>query len=476
MIKNKFKYYNFLGLVLLSFVFTSCEREISDAAVPAIFPTTAEVYTDNPVGLTDDFFESFDPALGANTEAFGTDESEAYLGESSIRLDIPAPNDPNGGFIGGIFRDRGEGRNLTNYDALTFWIKASRTATFDQIGFGADFEEGKFITTRSNIPLATDWRKVIVPIPEPSKLTQEKGLFLFATGTQSTDGVGFTVWIDEIKYEQLGTVAQPRPRIFGGQDQTALSNVGTDVTVTGISQTFSTTQGDITVDAAPSYFEFMSSNQDIAIVSEQGIVTIVGSGDIDPETGEVINNTSTITAKIGGVDAMGSLTVESVDLDIISIFSDVFANVPVDNYNGFYEPFQTTQGGAVVEDGNNVITYTELNFVAIEFYGRDGSDVEPIDATEMEFLHIDLRVNEPVDPADFVRIELNNNFTLPNASAGSIEIDSSQLVQDQFIQFDIPLSNFTGLSARDALGMMLFVTDGTIENLSIDNIYFYATN
>lgn len=171
-------YLKHVGLGLLSsLILISCEREVSDDVLPATFPSTAEVYTDNPVGLTDEFFLSFDPASGANPEAFGTDDNEAYLGSSSIRLDIPAPNDPDGGFIGGIFKDRGEGRDLTSYDALTFWIKASRTATFDQIGYGADFEEGKFLSTRSNIPLATDWKKVIIPITEPSKLTQEKGLF-----------------------------------------------------------------------------------------------------------------------------------------------------------------------------------------------------------------------------------------------------------------------------------------------------------
>ncbi len=473
---HKLKHIQIIGLLLLSLVVTtSCEREVSDDVVDATFPNTAEVYTDNPVGLTDDFFESFDPALGANTEAFGTDDTEAYLGSSSIRLDIPAPNDPDGGFIGGIFRDRGQGRDLSGYDALTFWVKASRTATFDQFGFGADFEEGKFIATRSNIPLATDWRKVIIPIPEPSKLTQEKGLFLFSTGTQSTDGVGFTVWIDEIKYENLGTIAQPRPRILGGQDQNAQSNINTNVPVIGLSQTFNTTQGDITVDAAPAYFDFSSSNSIVADVNEEGNVSVNGP-EIDSETGEVLAETATITASIGDVEAEGSLTIEVVDLDIISIFSDVFANVPVDNYNGFYEPFQTTLGGSVTEDGNNVITYTDLNFVAIEFYGRDGSDVEPVDATNMEFLHIDFRVNEPVQSNDYITIELNNNFTLSNQVVGTFQVTGSQLTEGQFVPFDIPLSSFNGLTERDAIGMILFVTDGTIENLSIDNIYFYAEN
>jgi hypothetical protein len=479
MIEHKFTYLKFFGLAMLSIMaFTSCEREISDAAVPATFPTTADVYTDNPVGLTDEFFESFDPAFGANTEAFGTDDNEAYLGTSSIRLDIPAPDDPNGGFIGGIFRDRGEGRDLSGYDALTFWIKASRTATFDAIGFGADFDQERFVTTRSNIPLSTDWRKVIIPIPEPSKLTQERGLFSFSTGTQSTNGVGFTVWIDEIRYENLGTVAQPRPRILGGQDQNAQANINTEIPIIGLSQTFSTTQGDITVSAAPAYYEFTSSNDSIAVVNESGIVTVVGSGQENPVTGEIENNTAQITATIGDVQAEGSLTVEAVDLDILSIFSDVYANVPVDNYNGFYNgDGQTTEGGAppVNEDGNNVIVYTQLNFVAIEFYGRDGSNVEPKDLTEFEFFHIDIRVDQPLVGGETFTIELFNNFATANQTSGAITLNASDLQSGNFVSFDIPLDDFPGLSVRDAVGAIIF-SSGGITNVSLDNIYFYAEN
>ena len=114
---------------------TGCERDLSDDAVPAPFPNTADIYTDNPVNLTDEFFISFDPASGANTEAFGTDDDVSYLGTSSIRLDVPADNDPNGTFVGGIFRDRGAGRNLTQYNVLSFWAKASTTATFGPFGF-----------------------------------------------------------------------------------------------------------------------------------------------------------------------------------------------------------------------------------------------------------------------------------------------------------------------------------------------------
>lgn len=464
-----------LGLICVMMI--SCERGFSDDIDLATFPNTPEVFTDAPVGLTDAFFISFDPAGGANTSGFGTDNNEAYEGSTSIRIDVPAPNDPEGGFIGGIFKDRGEGRDLTGYDALTFWAKGSTTATIGLFGFGTDFIENRYAVGLENTQLSTDWKKYTIPIPDASKLVQEKGMFIFSAGTESTNGAGYTFWIDEIRFENLGTLGQPRPAILGGQDQTAQANIDTSVPIIGLTQTFNLANGeDVTVTATAAYFDFITSNPFVASVDEQGLVTVEGPGEPDPNTG-VVDNTSVITATLGGMDASGSLTISSVNIDVISIFSDVFANVPVDNYNGFYlDGFQTTLGGAIQEGTNNIIDYTMLNFVAIEFYGRDGSGVQPVDASDMTHIHIDIRPNETVEASDFFRIEIFNNFTLGNQLAGTYTISGSELTSNDWVGFDIPLSSFSGLTSQDALGAMIFVSDGTIVNISLDNIYFYSEN
>ena len=78
------------ALVLLAVisVMFACERGLSDDVEFASFPTTGDIFTDAPVGLTDEFFVSFDPAGGANTQGFGTDDNVAFEGSSSIRIDV----------------------------------------------------------------------------------------------------------------------------------------------------------------------------------------------------------------------------------------------------------------------------------------------------------------------------------------------------------------------------------------------------
>lgn len=457
----------------IGLLFTSCERDFSDDVEFASFPATPDIFTDVPVGLTDQFFISFDPNDGANAEGFGTDDNVAFEGSSSIRIDVPAPDDPNGGFIGGIFLDRGAGRDLTEFDALTFYVKGSTTATLDEVGFGTDFGPNKFAVTRQNIRLSTDWRKVVVPIPDASRLVQERGMFSFAAGTQSTNGVGFTFWIDELRFEKTGTIAQPRPAIQNGNDISQPGFVNISQQVTGLTQTFNTETGEnVTVNVQPSYFNFSSSNPSVARVDELGQVSVVGLGE------------ASITASIAGVPASGSLNLNVGDTfefaptpparaseDVISVFSEAYDNVPVDYFNGFFTPDgQTTQGGAPPLDfnGDRIINYTELNFVGIGTF----LNVAPINATEMTTFHVDVKVNEEIGSGDFIRLQLLNSVGNGETS-GSITLNASDLVQDEWVSFDIPLTDFTGLSDRSQIGLLFFVSDSTISDIFVDNIYYY---
>ncbi len=466
-----------LGLLFLT---NSCEREISDDAVEATFPTNPEVYIDGPVGLTDEFFESFGPADGANPFGFNTTTTDVFEGTEALKISVPAPDDPDGGFIGGVFRDRGAGRNLTGYDALTFWAKGSTTATVGEVGFGDDFEGSQFRVVRNGIRLSTNWRKYIIPIPDPSVLTQERGLFVFAAGSESTGGFGYDLFIDNIQFENLGTIAQPRAAIFNGVDESRQGFIGSQFQVTGLQQTWNTaTNGDVTVSPAPAYYTFTSSNPSVATVDVNGIVQVIAASPLDTNNDPV---PTVITASINGIEAEGSLSVISqgdfnpapvpdrAPENVISIFSEAYQNVPVDYFNGFFAPFQTTQGGAppLSINGDRVINYTDFNFVGVGTF----LNVPSVDITAMTHFHVDLNVQEMVNLGDFIRVELINDVG-GNETSGTFTIPSSDLVSDDWGSYDIPLSNFNGLGDRDQIGLIIFVSDATVSNVLVDNIYYY---
>ena len=468
---NNIKYLK-TTLLALMIITVSCERELSDDIQIAGFSPEGEIFTDNFIGLGSDFYLPYNDGF-AKLDIFEVDSDVSYVGSASLRIDVPNSTDPDGVYAGAFFRVDGAGRDLTGYDALTFWIKSTGSPTIQRFGFGQS-EYATYQTSINDTQLSTTWRKIIIPIPDPAKLVNEKGMFWLVA--LPDDGDGYSFWLDELKFEKLGSLGQPRPAILGGQDQTAQANVDTSVPLIGLTQTFNLGNGqDVTVETTPAYFDFETSNPFVASVNDLGVVSVDGPGEINPDTG-VLENTAVISATLGGVDAAGSLTIEATDINVISIFSDVFANVPVDNYNGFYAEFQTTLGGAIDEGGNNIIDYTELNFVAIEFYGREGSGIQPIDASGMTHLHIDIRVNENIDASDFINFRLFNNFTGGSESVGDYLVAGSELLSNEWVQFDIPLSSFAGLTATDALGALFTVTDGTIANVSLDNIFFYSEN
>ncbi|MCJ7467899.1 MAG: Ig-like domain-containing protein [Maribacter sp.] len=457
--------------LLLGFIFTvvtSCEREISDNVEFATFPKNAEVFIDGFSGGLQYF-----PFLGSKFDAFSVDTEVKYKGEASMRLDVPNFGDPSGAYAGAIFPDA-TGRNLSDYDALTFWAKSSQAATINEIGFGNDFGENKYLVTKANLRISTNWSKYVIPLPDPYKLTLEKGMFWYAEGPENNDG--YTIWIDEIQYEKLGTIAQPSPAIFNGVDRLEQAFVGANLTMNGLTQTFNLASGiNETVSVAPSYFKFSSTDVDVARVSELGVVSIVGIG------------TAKITAVLGDVRAKGSLTIESLGSfvaaptptrspsDVISIFSNAYTNVPVEYYNGYYAPYQTTQGQDDLNiNGDNIIKYTELNFVGIQF------SQPTINATAMTHLHIDVLIQEPnpIDGGDFLKIELEDygadgTFGNGDDSAYALTFTSPTLVSGSWVSLDIPLSDFTGLTSTANLGQILFISDATITEILVDNIYLY---
>ncbi|MBK6783147.1 MAG: hypothetical protein IPG79_04870 [Saprospiraceae bacterium] len=77
----------------------------------------------------------------------------------------------------GVLFFTGSGRNLSSYNVLTFWAKASKSATIDIVGFGNDLGVNKYTTSVSGLAVNTNWKKYYIPIPDASKLNAERGMF-----------------------------------------------------------------------------------------------------------------------------------------------------------------------------------------------------------------------------------------------------------------------------------------------------------
>jgi hypothetical protein len=465
------------GLIIL--INISCERDLSEEATNAIFPKTADIFIDAPVAMGTDFYFPYGPdannPVGSKFTAWSIDSDVSYKGNASMRFDVPNANDPAGNYAGGILRIDGAGRNLTDFDAITFWAKASQGVTIGEIGFGEDFYPNKYITTMTNISLSTAWTKYIIPIPDASKLLQERGMFRYSAGSQSTNGMGYTFWIDELKFEKLGTILPLSASIMNGTNVTRTTFVGVKSTVTGVISTFNMPNGiNQSVSISPAYLNFVSSNSSVATVSDSGVVTPLSAG------------TAVITATFNGQPATGSLIINCTgnyinaptptlnSSNVISIFSDAYTNVPVNYYNGYWQPWQTTISNDFSVLGDNVLNYTNFNFVGIEFSSPT------VNATSMTHIHLDAFIPGPIAPGRQLRVIVvdfgaNGVFGGGDDTRHSTTFTATTptaVVSQNWISIEIPFSAMPNLLSKSNLAQII-LEGGDNSILYVDNVYFH---
>lgn len=461
---------NIVTLIISLFTMSSvlflagCERDL-EVLEPAGYPDVPEVFIDGfSAGLN---YAAFG---GSKVTAFDVDNEVKYSGTSSMRIEVPDFEDPQGAYAGGVYYTS-VGRNLTGYDALTFWAKSSQPATLDLVGIGNDLAESRYQATISGMTVNTNWKKYIIPIPDPSKLTQERGMFFYSEGPE--DGRGYTIWFDEVKYEKLGTLAHQRPVIFNGKDITVNTTNGQTVNVDSLFLIVNLPDGtDERISIAASYFTFTSSDENVATVNENGQISVVGMG------------TATITAMFGSIEAEGSVTVTAGELppappvptlpaeDVISLFSNSYTDVPVDAWATYWQ-YSTAVLTDLQINGDDVKLYTNLNFNGIEFASQT------IDATNMTHFHMDIWTPDPTTPPAAFKILLVD-FGADGVFGGDDDVSHEisltantdpALATRQWVQLDIPLSAFTGLTTRQHLAQL--VISGDLPTVYVDNVYFH---
>jgi hypothetical protein len=457
---------NHWAVLLLFFAITGCERELSDEAVFAEFPANGDVFTDAfSAGL--DYFPFV--GEGADPEAFSVVTDEVFEGNAAMRFDVPSFGN---GFVGATFNTTVK-RNLTGFDALTFYAKASQAATLNDVGFGIDGDiNNKYLTTLSGLEISTNWKKYVIPIPDASKLIGEAGLFWLAEGASfDGDEGGYTLWFDEVRFENLGTIAQSDPAIFSGQDLTQQSFTDSSIIISGLTQTYNLASGiNQTVTTAPSYFTFSSSDTGVAIVDELGVISVIGEG------------TALITAIIDGVEARGSIQINATgglqsapaptlpQANVKSIFSDAYTNATeIDFAPGFGG--STTETALVGGAGDSFLSYANNNFTGIIFN-------DTVDASALTFMHIDVYVQEAGtevgiqirDIGANQEIETNQFTGFPDGDDKDYRTDLTNLSVGQWTSFEIPLAGGIA-NQKNNLGAII-ITGGP--NFILDNIYFYT--
>jgi len=431
-----------------------CERDTS--GLRPVPPNTDPLVFGDALGDGIDF-QAF---AGSKVDAVTVDASERFSGTASFRIEVPAPGDPLGGYAGGALTTS-LARDLSGYNALTFYAKASKASTFDVVGLGNDNTgESLYEASRSAIPLTTTWNRIVVPIPLPAKLDSEDGLCFFAEGAEG--GEGNRVWFDDIRFEQAPGIGNPRPSLLS---RIVTSFVGSTVGISGTRVTFDVEGSDVVIEHQSHYFDYTSSNEDVARI-ENGDIVVVGGG------------TARITAHLGEVEAVGMVTVNAMGVppepapspahpagDVISLFSNAYPGVAVDTWSA---PWDQADVSDLRIDGDDVKGYANVSFAGIEFAGN------PVDASSMTHFHIDVWI--PNSTSFKVKlVDFGDDGIFGGAPDSEDELTFTPSTVPAFVpgswaSLDVPLEDFARLAVRGHLAQLILSGASII---FVDNVYFH---
>lgn len=439
------------------------EPPLPETGVPIFLDAFAAGLAPNP----------FDTAVAT---ALQVDTDTVHAGSASVRLDVPPSSS---GYAGGAVL-ASAAQDLSETNALVFWAKASRDTTLDMVGFGLNFDPypSTYRTTLFGLPLTTEWTRHVLPIPDPARLTAERGMFWYV----DTDASGVKIWLDEVKFDAFDAAAlELRPSL---PDATLVLPVGgTELVAPAMSYTDldGTVRSVDSADApgggpAPGFFTFTSSDPAVASVDAAGTITGVSAGE------------ATIRARLGRTEVPGTVTASVVATapttpaepaptppardaaDVVSLYTSTGAydDVPADTWQTSWSAAGPASTFTIPGTTQAVKKYTALKYAGVEFLNPGPH----VDASEMTTMHVDLWTPD----ADAFHVKLVAFDGITNIGEAMVGFGAGTIRKYRWVSLEIPLSSFPGVDLAN-LGQIVWVRDAgdpeATGTFFLDNVYFH---
>lgn len=152
------------------------------------------------------------------------------------------------------------------------------------------------------------------------------------------------------------------------------------------------------------------------------------------------------------------------EADVISLFSDVYADVPVDTWNTVWSNALFLEDDI---DGNPVKRYRKLDFNGVETVNNQ------IDITGMTHLSLDVWTSN----ATTFRVKLvdfgGDGVFSPDADDTEGEIAFENLPLNEWVTLEIPINDFAGLEGKQNIAQLIFSAIPVFDSeVFIDNVFF----
>ncbi len=413
-------------------------------------------------------------AFGGSTNALAVDAAEARPGSAgtkSLRIGVPS-----GGYTGGAMVSAAPS-NATAFNAVSFWVKASKSATLNVAGIGNN-NGGSSLATEIDgaINLTTTWQRVIIPIPDPAKLTSFNGLWHFAEGG---DEGPYNIWVDDLQYENIGGGVVGAPSSASMNDQNLNLGLAGTLAAQNVKATFPVNATPVTLRvgvAFPTYasnpvgrITFDANGQGTAQTA--GAATVTATLGATPLTGTINVN---VTAG-GTAPTLPSPTPNKPANTVLSLFSDAYT--PVTTFTLAEWSPQNNTADVISAAGNNVL---EMKITGGPFHGFNLTNA--LNLTPTQFMHYDIWIAGTTQPGAVFNttISQHGGGHLTGQTVGYVHTNPiAQAQEGKWLSFDIPYSSFAPdlqAGARDIISQFVF-THVNLSNsgpIYVDNIYFWS--
>ena len=158
------------------------------------------------------------------------------------------------------------------------------------------------------------------------------------------------------------------------------------------------------------------------------------------------------------------------EADVISMFSNAYTDVFVDTWSAVWDDAEVED---VQVQGDDTKLYTKLVFAGVE------ATSQPIDASTMTNFHMDIWTPDATAVPAVFKIKLVD-FGPDGEFGGGDDVDheltfdattTPALATGEWVSFDIPLADFTGLTTTGAIAQLIL--SGDPNTVYVDNVYFY---
>jgi hypothetical protein len=424
-------------------------------------------------------FAIFDSSVNANAR----DTTVTNNGRASYRVVGPSSGYTGGALVSATPVD------LRAYNVITFWARASATTTIDNLGFGdtASPVGVPLIAEFKNTMVGTGWARYVRPIPNPSALSANTGLFFFA-GIPA----GVTVWFNDIQFEALSP-----------SELSAAVGAVTNVSVNWPAARNVPVGTPFQLDSAPNtvfyttptafrvgwrYFNLVSSNPGVATVNPDGLITAADAGmtviSAAPFGGFTVPGSTTITVPGGALPTAPMSPAMDPGArpanQVVSLYtsSNIYATRAIDTFG---TPWSNGGAGPNLTDftiGSGPTARVVKRYASLNFVGWESLNQNPyLNVPGSWTLHFSLWTS---NATTFSVKLVTFNPTTPGGMMGGtngaeFQFNASNLTQGQWVELNIPLSAFTGVDTT-RIGQIIIANNTPVlesGTFFLDNIYFF---